>query len=204
MLVLTRKPGEKVVTSNGIGVTVAEVKGNKVRLAFEAPDNVRILRAELASRPEQRPPIDDLEIGTHHRFADPEAANHRSEWELAENGMNSAGKNHSTTVSSATRLLPKTEHTETVKIITFTAGQVRMENVLATELEGLTDDLGKCHLLLDFTNVEYVTSAELGTLVSLHKKMTASGGRLTLFNLNLQVFEVFLATHLETLIGICR
>jgi carbon storage regulator len=184
MLVLTRKPGEKVLIGDGINVTVTEVQGNKVRLGFDAPDDVRILRAELASQPKQRPP-NGLEIGKRHRLA---------------------GENHfdSTTVNSATRLLPKTEQTGTVKIITFTADQVRLENVLASELEGLTDDLGECHLLLDFTNVEYVTSVELGTLVSLHKKMRASGGRLTLFNLNLQVFEVFLATHLEALIGICR
>ena len=204
MLVLSRKPGEKVVTSNGISVTVAEVKGNRVRLAFVAPDDVRILRAELARQPEHRPHIDGLEIGKHHRLADPEPPNYRSEWELADNDRTSAGMNHSTTVSSATRLLPKTEQAGTVKIITFTAGQVRLENVIASELEGLTDELGECHLLLDFTNVEYVTSVELGTLISLHKKMKASGGRLTLFNLNLQVFEVFLATHLEALIGICR
>jgi len=31
----------------GITVTVVEVKGNRVRLAFDAPDDVRILRAEL-------------------------------------------------------------------------------------------------------------------------------------------------------------
>jgi carbon storage regulator len=206
MLVLTRKPGEKVLIGDGINVTVAEVKGNKVRLAFEAPDDVRILRAELASQPKQRPPINGLAVGKHHRRADPEPPNYSSEWVLAGNDPTAAGENHfdPTTVSSATRLLPKTEHTGMVKIITFTAGQVRLENVIATELEGLTDDLGECHLLLDFTNVEYVTSVELGTLVSLHKKMKASGGRLTLFNLNLQVFEVFLATHLEALIGICR
>ena len=71
MLVLTRKPGEKVLIGDGIGVTVAEVKGNKVRLAFEAPDDVLILRAELASRPEQRPPI--AAGGKNHRFADPRA-----------------------------------------------------------------------------------------------------------------------------------
>jgi carbon storage regulator CsrA len=210
MLVLSRKPGEKVVTSNGIAVTVAEVKGNRVRLAFEAPDDVRILRAELASRPEQRPPTDGLEVGKGNRLADREPPNYSSEWGLAGNDPTAAGENHLdhapqfTTVTAATRLQPKTEQAGTVKIITFTAGQVRLENVIATELEGLTDDLGECHLLLDFTNVEYVTSVELGTLVSLHKKMKASGGRLTLFNLNPQVFEVFLVTHLETLIGICR
>ena len=206
MLVLTRKPGEKVLIGDGINVTVAEINGNKVRLGFEAPDDVRILRAELASQPNKRPPINSLAFGKHRRRADPEPANFGSEWALAGTDPTAAGETHfdSTTVSSATRLLPKTEHTGMVKIITFTAGQVRLENVIATELEGLTDDLGECHLLLDFTNVEYISSVELGTLISLHKKMKASGGRLTLFNLNLQVFEVFLATHLEALIGICR
>ena len=48
MLVLSRKPGEKVVIGNGITVTVVEVRGNRVRLALDAPDQVRILRAELA------------------------------------------------------------------------------------------------------------------------------------------------------------
>ena len=48
MLVLSRKPGEQVVIGNGITLTVVEVRGNRVRLAFDAPDQVRILRAELA------------------------------------------------------------------------------------------------------------------------------------------------------------
>jgi carbon storage regulator len=48
MLVLSRKAGEKVVIGNSITVTVVSVTGNKVRLAFDAPDQVRILRAELA------------------------------------------------------------------------------------------------------------------------------------------------------------
>jgi len=48
MLVLSRKVGEKVLIDDGISVTVAEVSGNRVRLAFEAPEHVRIRRAELA------------------------------------------------------------------------------------------------------------------------------------------------------------
>ena len=47
MLVLTRKPGEKVVLDNNIVVTVIKVEGNQVRLGFAAPDQVRIVRAEL-------------------------------------------------------------------------------------------------------------------------------------------------------------
>jgi hypothetical protein len=36
MLVLTRKPGEKVATGNGVHLTVVEGGGSRVRLAFGA------------------------------------------------------------------------------------------------------------------------------------------------------------------------
>jgi carbon storage regulator len=51
MLVLSRKPGEQVVLGDGITLTVVEVSGGRVRLAFDAPAQVRIWRAELARRP---------------------------------------------------------------------------------------------------------------------------------------------------------
>jgi carbon storage regulator len=50
MLVLSRKPGEKIVIGGDITVSVVEVHGDRVRLAFEAPAEVRILRAELTDR----------------------------------------------------------------------------------------------------------------------------------------------------------
>jgi carbon storage regulator len=53
MLVLSRKPGEKVVIANDITVTVLEVHGNRVRVGIEAPEDVRILRAELACRQDE-------------------------------------------------------------------------------------------------------------------------------------------------------
>jgi anti-sigma B factor antagonist len=100
---------------------------------------------------------------------------------------------------------PKVEQSDNVRVITFTADKVRdVENMLARELEGRTDRLGACHLLLDFTNVECLNSLELGTLITLHKRMKAAGGRLTLFNLNAQVYELFTITHLQTVMGICR
>jgi carbon storage regulator len=61
MLVLTRKPGEKVVIGNGITVTVMEVTGNKVRVGIDAPDQVRILRGELACWQEEDPLEADLD-----------------------------------------------------------------------------------------------------------------------------------------------
>jgi carbon storage regulator len=47
MLVLSRKPGEKVRIGSDITLTVIEVKGNRVRIGIEAPNQVAILRREL-------------------------------------------------------------------------------------------------------------------------------------------------------------
>ena len=46
MLVLSRKPGEKVVIGNGITLTVVEVEGNRVRLG-----RVRTPREKGRERP---------------------------------------------------------------------------------------------------------------------------------------------------------
>jgi carbon storage regulator CsrA len=56
MLVLSRKPGEQVVIGNNITITVVEVIGNRVRIGIAAPDDVRILRGELADWCEEAAP----------------------------------------------------------------------------------------------------------------------------------------------------
>jgi carbon storage regulator len=48
MLVLSRKPGEKVLIADEITISVLSVQGNRVRLGIEAPGEYRVLRAELA------------------------------------------------------------------------------------------------------------------------------------------------------------
>ncbi len=47
MLVLSRKRDEKVVIGNSIVVTVVEVRGDKVRLGFQAPREIPIHRHEV-------------------------------------------------------------------------------------------------------------------------------------------------------------
>ena len=107
--------------------------------------------------------------------------------------------------SPAARILPKVERSGDITIITFIPDAIRdVENVIARELLGLTGVTGVRHLLLDFTNVDYLNSMELGTLVTLHKQVKEAGGRLTLFNLSTQVFELFTVTRLDTLLDICR
>ena len=47
MLVLSRMLNERVLIGDDISVTVIEIRGNKVRLGFEAPNNVKIHREEV-------------------------------------------------------------------------------------------------------------------------------------------------------------
>jgi carbon storage regulator CsrA len=47
MLVLSRKPGEALVIGADIKVTVVEIKGNRVKVAIDAPDSTHVVRGEL-------------------------------------------------------------------------------------------------------------------------------------------------------------
>lgn len=47
MLVLTRKVGELVAIGKAIKLKIISVKGNRVRIGLDAPDDVPILRHEL-------------------------------------------------------------------------------------------------------------------------------------------------------------
>jgi carbon storage regulator len=47
MLVLGRKPGERVFVGDDIEVVVVEVRGNRVKLGFNAPDYLPIQRGEI-------------------------------------------------------------------------------------------------------------------------------------------------------------
>ena len=47
MLYLTRKVGDSVVINDNIEVTVVEVRGRSIKLGFEFPKDVTVLRREL-------------------------------------------------------------------------------------------------------------------------------------------------------------
>ena len=50
MLVLSRKRGERIVIGPNIELAVVDIRGNKVRLAVDAPPDVSILREEIYRR----------------------------------------------------------------------------------------------------------------------------------------------------------
>ncbi len=47
MLVLSRQKEESVMIGDEIRVKIVDIRGDKVRLGFEAPDNVKIHREEV-------------------------------------------------------------------------------------------------------------------------------------------------------------
>ncbi len=48
MLVISRKVGETIQIGDAIRITLASLQSNRVRIAIEAPEEVLILRGELA------------------------------------------------------------------------------------------------------------------------------------------------------------
>jgi carbon storage regulator len=50
MLVLSRRVGEEIIIAGNIRITVAAIKGDKVRIGITAPTEVRIDREEVHNR----------------------------------------------------------------------------------------------------------------------------------------------------------
>jgi carbon storage regulator len=47
MLVLSRKPGEKILIGDNVTVTIVRIGPNTVRIGIEAPRDMNIVREEL-------------------------------------------------------------------------------------------------------------------------------------------------------------
>ena len=73
---------------------------------------------------------------------------------------------------------------------------------LGEELYGLVDRSGVKSLLLDFKNVEFLSSAALNKLIILDKKIKQNSGRLKLCQLEPGIREVFVITRLNQLFEI--
>jgi len=73
---------------------------------------------------------------------------------------------------------------------------------LGQELFQLVEAENRKKLLLNFTAVDFLSSAALGKLITLDKKVKASGGNLKLSNIRPEIYEVFAITKLNRLFDI--
>ena len=73
---------------------------------------------------------------------------------------------------------------------------------LGQELFELVETDGRGKILLNFTSVEFLSSAALGKLITLDKKVKGQGGTLKLSNIRPEIYEVFAITKLNKLFDI--
>ena len=73
---------------------------------------------------------------------------------------------------------------------------------LGQEMFQLVEVDNRDKLLLNFSSVDFLSSAALGKLITLDKKMKAHGGSLKLSNIRPEIYEVFAITKLNRLFDI--
>jgi anti-sigma B factor antagonist len=101
----------------------------------------------------------------------------------------------------------KIEQIDDVTVVSFIDKKLiddQTIRLIGDQLCSLVDEQGRRKILLNFGNVEYLSSAALGKLIILHKKAIAAGGRLVLYNIDPQIYEVFAVTKLNKLFDIRR
>ena len=94
---------------------------------------------------------------------------------------------------------------EGVSIVEFQDRKILDElciNQILERLRELIEDQPTPRLLLDFHNVEHLSSAALGVLITLNKEILGRQGRLVLANIHPQIYEVFKITRLNKLFNI--
>jgi anti-sigma B factor antagonist len=92
-----------------------------------------------------------------------------------------------------------------VTVARFTDKKILDESniqIIGNQLFSLVDEDHRQKIVLDFTNVEYLSSAALGKLITLDKKVKASGGKLRLCSIRSDILEVFKITRLDKLFTI--
>jgi anti-sigma B factor antagonist len=92
-----------------------------------------------------------------------------------------------------------------VRVVEFTNNRILDEANIAEigqGLTGLVEEQAIPKLLLDFNTVDHLSSAALGMLINVNKKIRERNGQLRLANIKPQIYEVFVITKLNKLFRI--
>jgi anti-sigma B factor antagonist len=74
--------------------------------------------------------------------------------------------------------------------------------IIGDEIAALVDGSPKPKLIISFANVEHLSSAALGTLITINNRVRGRQGQLRLSNIDPQIYEVFAITRLNKLFQI--
>lgn len=74
--------------------------------------------------------------------------------------------------------------------------------LIGEEIGALIESGPEPKLLISFANVDHLSSAALGTLITINNKVKERSGSLRLANIDPQIYEVFMITRLNKLFEI--
>ncbi len=92
-----------------------------------------------------------------------------------------------------------------VTVVDFVDSRILDENIIkivVEELFALVNNSYKIKLIIDFQNVDYLSSAVLGKLVALKKLVDEAKGQVKLCNIKPSIRQIFSITKLDKLIEI--
>ncbi|MGH7213367.1 MAG: STAS domain-containing protein [Tepidisphaeraceae bacterium] len=92
-----------------------------------------------------------------------------------------------------------------IRVVEFTNNKILDEGNIAEigqTLSSLIDEQAIPKLLLDFANVDHLSSAALGMLINANKRIKEKNGQLRLANIKSQIMEVFVITKLNKMFRI--
>ena len=91
------------------------------------------------------------------------------------------------------------EYIDNATIVTFTEDKILEERdiqSLQKSIGSVIEQAEKINLILDFRSVRFLSSAVLGLLIRISKKVYERDGQLKLCNINPKIYEIFKITRL--------
>jgi anti-sigma B factor antagonist len=98
------------------------------------------------------------------------------------------------------------EYAENATIVTFTDEKILEEKDVQALQETIMSVIesapGGIKLILDFSNVQFLSSAVLGLLIRISKKVYENDGQLKLCSINPKIYKIFKITRLTKIFDI--
>ncbi len=99
------------------------------------------------------------------------------------------------------------KYAENATIVAFTDEKILEENDIKSIQQSIMSVIAETkggNVILDFENVKFLSSAVLGLLIRVSKKVYEQDSQLRLCNINPRIYEVFKITRLTQIFDICE
>jgi anti-sigma B factor antagonist len=97
------------------------------------------------------------------------------------------------------------EYIDGATVVAFTDDKILEDTdvrALRQSVEAVVEQVGGLHLVLDFRHVKFLSSAVLGLLIRISKRVRELGGELKLCSIHPGIYEIFKITRLTNVFDI--